>query len=52
MGNEKILYLEEGGKTFVARVDPRTQAHVGQRIQVVIDVLNMHLFDVKTQKAL
>ncbi|MCE7948053.1 MAG: sn-glycerol-3-phosphate ABC transporter ATP-binding protein UgpC [Chloroflexi bacterium CFX4] len=52
MGNEKILYLEEGGKTFVARLDPRTQAHVGQRIQVVIDVLNMHLFDVKTQKAL
>ena len=52
MGNEKILYLEEGGKTFVARLDPRTQAHVGQRIQVVVDVLNMHLFDVKTQKAL
>jgi multiple sugar transport system ATP-binding protein len=52
MGNEKILYLEEGGKTFIARVDPRTDVHVGQRIQVVMDVLNMHLFDVKTQKAL
>ncbi len=52
MGNEKILYLEEGGKTFIARVDPRTDAHVGQRIQMVMDVLNMHLFDVKTQKAL
>ncbi|MBO9308761.1 MAG: sn-glycerol-3-phosphate ABC transporter ATP-binding protein UgpC, partial [Chloroflexi bacterium] len=37
MGNEKILYLEEGGKTFVARVDPRAQVHVGQRVQVVID---------------
>lgn len=52
MGNEKILYLEQNGKTFVARVDPRTDVHVGQRIQAVIDINSMHLFDAKSQKAL
>ncbi|MCC7206608.1 MAG: sn-glycerol-3-phosphate ABC transporter ATP-binding protein UgpC [Anaerolineae bacterium] len=52
MGHEKIVYLEEGGKNFVARLDPRTDAVVGQRIDVVVDVNSMHLFDKKTEKAL
>jgi multiple sugar transport system ATP-binding protein len=52
MGNEKIVYLEEGGKTFLSRMDPRTTASVGQRIQVVVDTGNIHLFDAQTEKAL
>ena len=52
MGNEKIIYLEEGGKTIIARLDPRTDAVVGQRMEVVVDVGNMHLFDKKTEQAL
>jgi multiple sugar transport system ATP-binding protein len=52
MGNEKIVYLEEGGKSFVSRMDPRTSASVGQRMQVLIDVDTIHLFDAKTQKSL
>jgi multiple sugar transport system ATP-binding protein len=52
MGNEKIIYLEEGGKTFIARMDPRTTASVGQRMRVVVDVSNIHLFDKRTEKAL
>jgi len=52
MGNEKIVYLEEGGKTFVARMDPRTQLSVGQRTQAMFDMDNMHLFDAQTEKAL
>jgi len=52
MGNEKIVYLEEGGKTFIARMDPRTSASVGQRITVVVDTGNMHLFDAQTEKVL
>ncbi len=52
MGNEKIVYLEEGGKTFLARMDPRTTANVGHRMKAVIDTHNMHLFDTKTEKAL
>jgi multiple sugar transport system ATP-binding protein len=52
MGNEKIIYLEESGKTFVSRLDPRTSASVGQRIPVILDVSNIRLFDKKTEKAL
>jgi multiple sugar transport system ATP-binding protein len=52
MGNEKIIYLEEGGKTFIARMDPRSAASVGQRIRVAIDVSNIHLFDKRTEKAI
>jgi multiple sugar transport system ATP-binding protein len=52
MGNEKIIYLEEGGKTIIARLDPRSNATVGQRMDVVVDVGNMHLFDKKTEQAL
>jgi multiple sugar transport system ATP-binding protein len=52
MGFEKLVYLEDGGKTFIARMDPRTSASVGQRIPVIIDVSNVHLFDAQTEKAL
>jgi multiple sugar transport system ATP-binding protein len=52
MGNEKIIYLASGNKTFVARMDPRTQAAVGQHIPLIINMDNMHLFDAKTEKNL
>ncbi len=52
MGFEKLVYLEENGKTFISRMDPRTNASVGQRIPVVIDTSNIHLFDAQTEKAL
>jgi len=52
MGNEKIIYLEEGGKTFIARLDPRTTSLVGQRMRVLIDVTSIHIFDRKTEKAI
>jgi len=52
MGNEVIVYLEEGGKTFIARIDPRTKSHVGMRINVVLDLDNMHMFDVDTELSL
>jgi multiple sugar transport system ATP-binding protein len=52
MGNEMILYLEEQGKSFIARTDPRTQARVGQRLPVAIDTANIHLFDADTELSL
>jgi multiple sugar transport system ATP-binding protein len=52
MGNEMILYLEEGGKTFIARTDPRTQARVGQRMGIAVNTDNMHLFDADTELSL
>lgn len=52
MGNEMILYLEQGGTNFIARTDPRTRARVGGRLGVVIDVDNMHIFDTDTELSL
>ncbi len=52
MGHEKIVYLEEGGKTFLARMDPRADVHVGQRTPVIFNMGVMHLFDAETEQAL
>jgi len=52
MGSEKNVYLEEGGKTFIAIMDPRSAVSVGQRIQAIIDTTNIHLFDAQTERAL
>lgn len=52
MGNEMIIYLEEGGKNFIARTDPRTNARVGGRLNIVMNLDNMHLFDRQTELSL
>ena len=52
MGNEMIIYLEEGGKNFIARTDPRTTARVGGRLGLVLNLDNMHIFDRTTELSL
>ena len=52
MGNEMILYLENSGKNFVARTDPRTSAFVGNTLGVALNLDNMHLFDADTELSL
>src|SRR5512136_2642381 len=52
MGNEIQLYITTGEHSFVARVDPRTKAAMGQRTQVVFNMGNMHLFDPDTEQAI
>ena len=52
MGHEMILYLEEGNKNFIARVDPRTNARIGGRMGFVVNMDNMHLFDADTELSL
>jgi multiple sugar transport system ATP-binding protein len=51
MGNETNLFLSTGDQGFVARVDPRTQARMGDRIQIVFNMDNMHIFDPDTEQA-
>ena len=51
MGNEVFLYLLSGTKSFIARVDPRTSARVGQTIEVLVDMENMQIFDRDTEAA-
>ena len=52
MGNEVFLYLLTGTKTFIARVDPRTSSRVGQDVEVLFNMENMHVFDRNTEMAL
>ena len=50
MGNEVFLYLIVGQtKIFIARVDPRTSARVGQDVEVLFNMENMHVFDRDTE---
>jgi multiple sugar transport system ATP-binding protein len=52
MGNEVFLYLKTGDKNFVGRVDPRTQARIGHKVQVAFNMDNIHMFDKETERAI
>jgi multiple sugar transport system ATP-binding protein len=52
MGNEIFLYLVSGKNTFVARVDPRSQMHVGEQASVMFDMDTFHIFDAATEEAI
>jgi multiple sugar transport system ATP-binding protein len=52
MGSEVYLYLLTGKKTFVGRLDSRTQVQPGQSMEVTWDMNKMHFFDKQTQAAL
>ena len=51
MGSEVFLYLVTGEHTFIARVDPRTRARMGDRLEVSFDMSQIHIFDRDTQVA-
>jgi multiple sugar transport system ATP-binding protein len=50
MGNEIFLYLVSGNNSYVARVDPRTRFAMGDKVQVVLNMDNMHIFDPSLDK--
>ncbi|MFC1959670.1 ABC transporter ATP-binding protein [Chloroflexota bacterium] len=52
MGNEMIVYFELEGKTFLGRLDPRTNARVGATMKTAFNMANMQLFDAETDEAL
>src|SRR5512143_3218487 len=45
LGTEVFLYLLTGGHSYVARVDPRTKARVGNQVRVVANLDNVHFFE-------
>ncbi len=49
MGNEIFLYCLTGNKSFIARVDPRTQARAGDEIELAVNMDRIHLFDPRTE---
>ncbi len=51
MGNEVFLHLMAGDTKLLARVDPRTAMRAGDRVEVVIDMERMHIFDPETKES-
>jgi multiple sugar transport system ATP-binding protein len=52
MGSEVILYLLTGTKSFIGRMDSRTQVRPGDKFDVAVNMDHMHIFDKTTQVAL
>ena len=51
LGSELLVYVTSAGKTVLARLDPRSQAHVGGKISLHVDNTHAHLFDTDTTEA-
>ncbi len=49
MGSEIYLYLLSGKSSYVARVDPRSQARPGKTMDVVMNLDHIHVFDKETE---
>jgi len=52
MGNEIFVHLLTGQKSFIARVDPRSQVRPGDQIELALNMANMHVFDRDTELAI
>ena len=52
MGSETLLHLDVEGASFIATVDPRTQAKAGDDIEICFDMNRIHLFDKETEMAI
>jgi multiple sugar transport system ATP-binding protein len=52
MGNEIFVFLKSGDHDYVARIDPRTNFKMGDKVKVTYNMGNMHIFDKETEKAI
>ena len=52
LGSDEFLYGQVGKDTITARVDPKLHVAVGTRINLSLDIDQLHLFDATTEKAL
>jgi multiple sugar transport system ATP-binding protein len=52
MGNEIFVYLKSGENNYIARVDPRTRFQVNDKVQIIFNMDNMHIFDQETERAI
>lgn len=49
LGAEVILHLKIGGDFLIARMDPSTEARVGESVKVVFDITKIHIFSKETE---
>jgi multiple sugar transport system ATP-binding protein len=52
LGNDVEMYLKAGEYQLIAMIDSKTQAKIGDTIEVVLDMDKTHLFDKETEQAL
>ena len=52
LGAEIYLYLSIGGNQATARVNPRSQAKIGDTIKIAIDGNHIHVFDKETEQVI
>jgi multiple sugar transport system ATP-binding protein len=52
LGAELHLIVNSGKNSFVATVDPRMDVHMGNEIDLVLDMSAAHLFDKNTERAI
>jgi multiple sugar transport system ATP-binding protein len=51
LGHELHLYVNSGKNSLVATVDTRKRVSIGNDIDLVMDMSNMHIFDKQTERA-
>jgi multiple sugar transport system ATP-binding protein len=49
MGNEIFLYLIAGDQSYIARVDPRGHAQPGDKLGMIFNADNIHMFDAEAE---
>jgi multiple sugar transport system ATP-binding protein len=52
LGHELHMYINTGTYSFVATVDTRLKADMGDKVDLVVDMSRMHLFDKDTEWAI
>ncbi len=52
LGNQTILHAKLGNDLIISSIDPKTEAEVGQGMDLVFDMSMMRAFDVDTQQAI
>jgi len=52
MGNEIQILVSAGTQTMIARIDPMAQLHPGNKVDLLLELSKLHLFDPKTELVL
>lgn len=52
MGSETLLYVKLDGSNLIARVDPKIQVSVEDKIKLALDPDRIHIFDIESEKSI
>lgn len=52
LGSELLVHFTVADQTIIARLDPRSKAHVGGKLTLDVNTAHIHLFDTQTDKAI